>query len=122
MFRSFGADGEAASPVHSSRRWALAAAAALVASFAVGFAVVDGITDRRAATKPSDSARVSPGVSTPAPEANDSAANPAEVELRDEIVRVPETPAVARENRPAARGGPRRCPGGPAERAHCTRR
>ena len=97
MFRSFGADGEAGSPVHSSRRWALAAAAALVASFAVGFAVVDGITDRRAATKPSGSARVSPGVSTPAPAANDSAANPAEVELRDEIVRVPETPAMARE-------------------------
>ena len=90
MFRSFGADGEAGSPVHSSRRWALAAAAALVASFAVGFAVVDGITDRRAATKPSGSARVSPRVSPPAPAANDSAANPAEVRLRNEIVRVPE--------------------------------
>jgi hypothetical protein len=38
MFKSFGADAEAGSPVHSSRRWALAAAAALVASFAVGFA------------------------------------------------------------------------------------
>ena len=67
MFRSFGADGEAGSPVHSSRRWAMAAAAALVASFAVGFAVGDRITDRRAATKPSGSARVSPGVSAAAP-------------------------------------------------------
>src|SRR5687767_2178685 len=57
MFGSFGADGEAASPQHSLRRWALAAAA-LVASFAVGFAVVDGITDRRAATQPSGSTRV----------------------------------------------------------------
>ena len=65
MFRSFGADGEAGSPVHLSRRWALAAAAALVASFAVGFAVGDGITDRRAATKPSGSARVSPGSRPP---------------------------------------------------------
>jgi hypothetical protein len=89
MFRSFGADGEAGSPVHSSRRWALAAAAALVASFAVGFAVGDGITDRRAGTQPSDSARVSPGVSAAAPAANESAASPAEVEPRDEIVRVP---------------------------------
>ena len=97
MFRSFGADGEAGSPVHSSRRWALAAAAALVASFTVGFAVGDGITDRRAATKPSGSARVSPGVSAAAPAANDSAANPAEVEPRDEIVRVPQTPSVARD-------------------------
>jgi WD40-like Beta Propeller Repeat len=87
MFRSFGADGEAGSPVHSSRRWALAAAA-LVASFAVGFAVVDGIIDRRAATTPSGSARVSPGGSAAAPAANDSAANPAEVEPGDDSVRV----------------------------------
>lgn len=99
MFRSFAGDREAASPVHSSRRSALAAAAALVASFAVGFAVMDGITDRPAATKPVRSARVSPGVSA-APAANDSAANPADVELRDEIVRVPQIPAVAREIAP----------------------
>jgi Tol biopolymer transport system component len=97
MFRPFGADGEAGSPVHASRRWALATAAALVASFAVGFAVMDGITDRRAATKPSGSTRVSPGASTAGPAANDSAANPPEVELREEIVRVPQTPAVVRE-------------------------
>ncbi len=100
MFRSFVGDREAAAPVHSSRRSALAAAAALVASFAVGFAVMDGITDRPVATKPGRSARVSPGVSAAAPAANDSAANPAEVELRDEIVRVPQIPAVAREIAP----------------------
>ncbi len=96
MFRSVGTDGEAGSPVHSSRLWALVAAAALVASFAVGFAVMDGITDRRAATKPSGSTLGSPGISA-ASVANDSAANPPEVQLRDEIVRVPETPAVVRE-------------------------
>ena len=106
LFRSFAADGEAGSPVHSWPRWAMAAAAALVASFAVGFAVGDRITDRRAATKPSGSARVSPGVSAAAPGSNDSAANPAEVELRDEIVRVPRTPAVAREIGPP-RAAPR---------------
>ena len=119
MFRSFGADGEASSPVHSSRRWAMPAAAALVASFAVGFAVGDRITDRRAATKPSGSARVSPGVSAAAPAANDSAANPAKVELRDEIVRVPRTPAVAREIGPppaAPRAdAPANAPSGPVE-------
>ena len=95
MFTSFGADGEPSSPVHSWRRSVMPAAAALVASFVVGFALGDRITDRRAATKPS-SARVSPGISAAAPAANDSAANPATVELRDEIVRVPRTPAVAR--------------------------
>jgi len=107
MFRSFGADREAGSPVDPSRRWALAAAAVFVASFAAGFAVADGITDRRAATKPSGSARLSPGDSAAAPAANDSAANPAKVELRDEIVRVPPTPAVARADAPAdAASGP----------------
>ena len=120
MFRSFGADGEAGSPVHSSRRWALPAAAALVASFAVGFAVGDGITDRRAATKPSGSARVSPGVSAAAPAANDSAANPAEVELtgRDRA-RVPEPPrwlarSARRPRRPDA-DAPADAPSGPVE-------
>jgi hypothetical protein len=115
VFRSFGADGEARSPVHSSRRWALVAAAAFVASFAVGFAVADGITDRRAATQFSGSAGVSPA----APAANDSAAKAAEVEPRYEIVRVPGTPAVAREIVPppvAARGdAPADAPGGPVE-------
>ena len=42
-----------------------------VASFAVGFALGAGITDRRAATKSSPSARVSPGISAAAPAAND---------------------------------------------------
>jgi hypothetical protein len=117
MFRSFGGDREAGSPVHASRRWALAAAAALVASFAVGFAVMDSITDRRAATRPARSARVSPGVSAAAPAANDSAAKPAKVELRYEIVRVPRTAAVAREIVPppaAARAdAPADAPSGP---------
>jgi hypothetical protein len=102
MFRSFGADGDAGSPVRSSRRWALAVAAALVASFAVGFALVDGIIDRRAATQPSGSARVSPGVTAAAPPAIDSAANPTDVEATKEIVRVPPTPAVARKIIPPA--------------------
>jgi hypothetical protein len=97
MFRSFGVNGEAGAPAHASRRWALGAAAALVASFAVGFAVMDGIIDRRAATKPSGSARVSRGVSADGPAANDSAANREAVELREEIVRVPWTAAGARE-------------------------
>jgi TolB protein len=97
LFRSFGADEEASSPVHSSRRWALAAAAALVASFAAGFAVMDRIIDWHAATKSARSARVSPGVSAAAPAANDSVANPAKVEPRNEFVRVPQTPAVMRD-------------------------
>ena len=96
MFRSIGGDEEAGSRVPVSRWWALASAAALIASFAVGFIVVDGIIDRRAATKPSDSS-VSPGISAATPAANDSAANPPQVEVRDEIVRVPEIPAVVRE-------------------------
>jgi hypothetical protein len=97
MFRPFNGDREAGVPVHPSRRWALVVAAALVASFAVGFAVGDGITDRRATTTPSGSARVSPGGTAGATLANDSAASPPEVEPRNEIVRVPETPEVARE-------------------------
>jgi Tol biopolymer transport system component len=121
MFRSFGADGEAGPPVLSSRRWALAAAAALVASFAVGFAVADGIIDRRAATKPSGSARVSVRISAAAPAANDSAANPAEVKPREEIVRVPRTFAVAREIVPPPAGSradaPADAPSGPVEPA-----
>jgi hypothetical protein len=119
MFKSFGADGEAGSPVHPSRRSALAAAAAVVVSFAVGFAVADGITDRGAATKPSASGRVSPGVSAAAPAATDSAANPAEIEPRDEIVRVSRTPAVAHEIVPpptAARAdAPADAPSGPVD-------
>jgi Tol biopolymer transport system component len=94
--RSVGADAEEGSPVRASARWALGAAAALVASFAVGFAVAEGITDRRAATKPPGSARVSRGVSADAPAANDLAGHQAAVEVREEIVRVPST-AVTRE-------------------------
>lgn len=119
MFRSFGAAGEAGSPVNLSPRWALAAAAALVASFAVGFAVGDGITDRGAATTPSGSTRVSPGVSAAVPATNHSAANPPAVEVRNEIVRVPQTAAVVRDIVPqpgAARAEvPADQPSGPVE-------
>ena len=96
ILRSFGAEGDAGSPVRSSRRWALAAAAALVASFAVGFAVVDRVIERRAAAQSSRSAPPSPEVPTGASAPNASAANRAQVELRDEIVRVPQVSAVAR--------------------------
>jgi len=89
MFRSVGAGREEASPVHASAGLALAVAAALVASFAVGFVAMDRITDRRAATTPARSAPVSAAGSAAAPAASDSAASPARVELRDEIVRVP---------------------------------
>jgi WD40 repeat protein len=88
MFRSVAGDREAA-PVYSSRLWALTVAAALVASFAVGFAVADGITNRRGATKPSNSAGASPGLSAATPAPNVAAGPPSQVELRDEIVRVP---------------------------------
>ncbi len=93
MFTSFGGDGEARAPVHAWR-WVLGAVAALIASFALGFVVMKGITDRRAATKPAGSA---PGVSAVAPAANDPAANSARVQPREEIVRVP-TLAVAVEH------------------------
>ena len=95
MFRSVGADREAESPVRASGRPALGVAAALVASFAVGFIVMDGITGRRAATTPAGAARVARD-SAAAPAANDSVAKPAKVELRREIVRVPRTSAEAR--------------------------
>src|SRR5262245_44001659 len=83
MFRSFSADGEAlASSEHSPRRRALAAGAALVASFAMGFTVMDRIIDWRAATKSSPSA----GMSAAAFAVSDSGANPRDVEVREEIV------------------------------------
>jgi len=97
MFRSFGVDEEAGSPVYSAWRSTLAGAATLVASFAVSFTVAYGITDRRAATQPSGFARVSRGVSPPARTVNDSTANRPEVQRWDEIVRVPRVPTVARE-------------------------
>ena len=98
IFKSFGADGEAGAPGHASRGWALAAAAVFVASFAVSFGVMDGITRRRAATQPVRSGHVSSArVSAAAPAAHDSAAKPAQVKLNTEIVRVPTTGGVARE-------------------------
>jgi hypothetical protein len=98
IFRSLGADAEAGAPGHASRGWALTAAAVFVASFAVGFGVMDGIIDRRAAARTVRSVHVSsPGVAAAAPAANDSAANQAHVQLKTEIVRVPTTAAVARE-------------------------
>ena len=97
LFRSFCAEGEADAPGYSSRRWALIAAAAVFASFTVGYAVADGLTDRRAATHPG-AARVSPGLSAAAPAANDPAANRPDVELRYEIVRVPQTSREGRES------------------------
>jgi len=108
MFRSFGSDPEAGSRAQSSRLWALTAAAALVASFAAGFAVMDGIIDRRAAAKAARAARVSAGVSAAAATANDSAAKPAQVELRDEIVLVPRNPGeiVRGDAPPDAPSGP----------------
>jgi hypothetical protein len=90
MFRSVG-EAEAGSPVHASQRWALATAAAIVTSFAMGFAIADGVTDRRAATKRTGSERASRGVSVDAPAANDSAGHRAAVEVKQEIVRVPST-------------------------------
>jgi hypothetical protein len=92
MFRSFGGDREAASPAHSSRLWILGAAAALVTSFAVGFTVMNGIIDRRAAAKAVHSEGLPAEVSAAATTANDSVVKPAEVKLRDEIVLVPASP------------------------------
>jgi hypothetical protein len=114
MFGSFDVRGETNSPVHASR-WVLGAAAALVGSFVVGFAVADAVTDRRAATEPSGSARASRGILAAAP-----AANRADVEVREEIVRVPRTLEVAREIAPPPAEGRAatraEAPGGPVER------
>ncbi len=100
MFRSFGSERDPDSTVHPWGPWALAAAAALVASFAAGFAAMDRIIDWRAATKSARSARAPIQVSA-APAATDSA-DPPKVEPREEIVRVPGTPAVTREIAPSA--------------------
>jgi hypothetical protein len=125
MFRSLDAERDAGLPAESSRRPALAAAAALLASFALGFAVMDRVIDRGAATTPTRAARVSPGVSAAAPVATESAANPnveVRVEVRNEIVRVPGAPAVARGTAPppaAARAeAPADPPSGPVERGN----
>ena len=87
MFGPFGA-GETGSPTHASRRWALAAAALLVASFAVGYGVGDSLTERRAGA-PSSSAPELPDVSVAALAATAAIPSNAHVQLRDEIVRVP---------------------------------
>ena len=87
MFRPFGA-GETGSPTHASWRWAPAAAAVLVASFAVGYGVADSLTQRRARAR-SSSAPESPDVSSAALAATASIPNNLPVLLRDEIVRVP---------------------------------
>jgi WD40 repeat protein len=97
MFRSFGVQETPGTPVRASWRWAVGVAGALVASFAVGFAVADGITDRRAATASSDSVRVSGAVSASALAANHSAAKRAKVEVTTDIVRLPRIPAGTRE-------------------------
>jgi hypothetical protein len=96
MFRSVGAGPETGSPVRASGRSALAVAAALVASFALGFVAMDGITEWRAAAPRARAARVSSMGSAAAP-----SANTARVELRSEIVHVPRTSAEAREIAPA---------------------
>jgi hypothetical protein len=115
MFRSFGADREADVPVRSSAWWALAAVAALVVSFAVGFAVADGITDR-AAPKPSGSAHMPPRFTAVAPAANDSAANAPTVETKDEILRALRTTAVAHQIVPPPAAAGTDGPGGRADR------
>jgi hypothetical protein len=121
MFRSVATNRDPHRPVNSSRRWALAAAAALLASFTVGFAIGDEIIDRRAATQPSAPARVSSGVPSAAPPANDSAAKLAEAEPGNDRVRVPHTPSVARTIVPppaAARAeAPANAPTAPGEHA-----
>ena len=97
IFRSVGRGEEAGAPGHAWRGWALAAAAAFVASFGVGFVLMDGITDRRAAARPPAAQVSSPGISAAGSGANDSAASSTHVELETEIVRVPATAAVARD-------------------------
>jgi len=72
LFASVGAE-RAGSPEHASRRWLLAGAAALVASFAVGFVVTDRMTDR------------------------ETVATPIAAKPRGEIVGVPSEPATAQE-------------------------
>ena len=108
----------AGSPVHSSRRWALAAAAALVASFAVGFAVAYGITDRRAATTAIRlRARVARGLGRrTCSERFGCEPGGSRTEGRDRA-RAPD-PRGGSRDRSAARGGPRApadAPSGPVE-------
>ena len=70
MFRSFDADRQAGSPVYSWGRWILGAAVALALSFAAGYAVMDGLIDRRAPTPTRGN-----------------------VAVKEEIVRIPPSPA-----------------------------
>jgi Tol biopolymer transport system component len=114
LFRSVGGDGDAASPVSSPLRRAVAAAAALVAAFLVGFAIVDGITGLRAMTTTAGSPHASAGSSAAAPAVNHSAASASEeVETRDEIVRVPLTRAAAGEILPPPAAAPADAPADP---------
>ena len=87
-----------APPVRESRWWVPTVAAALIASFALGFVTVSGITGRRTPTPPSETQRVSQDVSTSAPATNDSMPNRAEVARTDEIVGATEIPAAARKS------------------------
>ena len=116
MFRALGGE-EAAPPVRASRRWALTVPAALVASFAVGFAVTDQITDRRAVTQ---SPRRAPGGSAPVTAAEDPSANRGAPDPRNAVVRVIRTPEVAREFVPSPEAihadAPADALGGPAAR------
>jgi hypothetical protein len=91
MFTSTSGDRDAHSAVHSSGRWRLAVAAALVVSLTAGFAVMHGIFDRRVVETPSRSTHVSPEPSGAPLAENKSAANLAEVERRDESVSPPRT-------------------------------
>jgi WD40-like Beta Propeller Repeat len=113
MFGAFSSDKEAGSPAHSSRRWALAAAAALVASFAAGFGVMGGITDRRAEPKPAGSPRVPRAIPAATPPANASAAKPAEEKPTAETSDAPRTPSVARESAPPTTPAAARVPADP---------
>ena len=118
MFKSFNTGRKAGSPGHSSAPRALAAAAALLASFAAGFAVMDEIGHRRAATKLASSAPAASAASSRASAANDPPPKPAEVELKEELVRVPSTPATTREivtPSSAAHAAPANSPSGPVD-------
>ena len=76
-------------PVPSAQRWATAAAAALIGSFVVGFSVMHGVIERRAATHPAAPTSASSEVQAASPPANEPAAKPAEVEVHDHPAEAP---------------------------------
>lgn len=86
-------------------RWAVGIAAALVVSVTLGFGVMHRVLDRRVATAPARSARVSPEVLGTAP-----AANLATVQRTDETVRASQATRVAREIPPPLGAGPDTAP------------